>query len=84
MTACRKITKIMTRSMNNVSEAAFSYKITSIDWERAIGYSVNVNFLVEKSSSLYYTVNEKHAPLRQVRVSERYCPRFDANLKSSI
>lgn len=75
---------IKTRNMKNFSEEDFLQDIASIDWEQALGTSDEVNELVETFSNVFSLVIEKHAPLRQIRVSEKYCPWMNADLKRLI
>ena len=65
---------IRTRIMKNFSKEAFLNDVASIDWEQVLGHSDDINVLVKNWSSMLSTIIEKHAPLRQIRVSERYCP----------
>ena len=57
--------------------------IASIDWKQVVGLSDNINVLVENLSPFFSATIDKHAPLRQIRVSE-YCPWVNAYLKGSI
>ena len=60
--------------MKTFSEEAFLRDVASIDWEQALGFSSDANLLVQQFSDVFSEVIEKHAPLRQIRVSEKYCP----------
>ena len=40
--------------------------------------------LVQQFSDVFSEVIEKHAPLRQIRVSEKYCPWINSDLKNLI
>ena len=75
---------IRTRMMKNFSEEAFLNDVATIDWEQVLGHSDDINALVNNWSSIFSAIIEKHAPLRQIRVSERYCPWVNANLKGLI
>ena len=75
---------IKTRSMKNFSEEAFLSDVASIDWEQALGSSDDANLLVQQFSNASSQMIEKHAPLRQIRVSEKYCPWTNSNLKNLI
>ena len=52
--------------------------------EQALGFSGNANLLVQHFSNVFSQVIEKHAPLRQIRVSEIYCPWINSDLKNLI
>jgi len=70
--------------MKKFSEEAFLRDIASIDWEQALGFSGDANLLVQQFSTVFSKVIEKHAPLRQIRVSEIYCPWINSDLKNLI
>ena len=74
---------IRARIMKKFSEEAFSNDVASIDWEQVLGHSDDINVLVNNWSSIFSAIIEKHAPLRQIRVSERY-PWVNTNLKGLI
>ena len=75
---------IKTRNMKNFSEEAFLQDVATINWQDVLGTSDDVNKLVERFSTLFSLMIEKHAPLRQIRVSEKYCPWINADLKRLI
>ena len=75
---------IKTRNMKKFSEEAFLRDVASIDWEQALGFSSDANLLVQQFSDAFSEVIEKHAPLRQIRVSEKYCPWINSDLKNLI
>ena len=75
---------IKTRNMKNFSEEAFLQDVATINWQDILGISYDVNKLVERFSTLFSLMIEKHAPLRQIRVSEKYCPWINADLKRLI
>ena len=75
---------IKTRNMKNFSEEAFLQDFATINWQDVLGTSDDVNKLVERFSTLFSLMIERHAPLRQIRVSEKYCPWINADLKSLI
>ena len=70
--------------MKNFSEEAFLNDVASIDWKQVLGNSDHINVLVNNWASNFSAIIEKHAPLRQIRVSERYCPWVNENLKGLI
>ena len=74
---------IRARIMKKFSEEAFSNDVASMDWEQVLGHSDDINVLVNNWSSIFSAIIEKHAPLRQIRVSERY-PWVNTNLKGLI
>ena len=75
---------IRTRIMKKCSEEAFLNDVASIDWEQVLRNSDDINVFVNSWASNSSAIIEKHAPLRQIRVSERYCQWVNANLKGLI
>ena len=75
---------IKTRNMKKFSEEAFLRDVASIDWEQALGFSSDANLLVQQFSDVFSQVIKKHAPLRQIRVSEKYCPWINSDSKNLI
>ena len=74
----------MDKNDENFSEEAFLNDVASVDWEQVLGHSDNSNVLVTNWSSIFSAIIEKHAPLKQIRVSERYCQWVNANLKGLL
>ena len=72
------------QSMKKFSEEALLRDVASIDWKHALGFSSDANLLVQQFSDVFSEVIEKHAPLRQICVSEKYCPWINSDLKSLI
>ena len=74
--------KITTRQMKHFDETKFLDEISSIDWNSALQSSVDLDSAVENVTSLLSLVIEKHAPMRQRRVSEKYCPWITSDLRA--
>lgn len=72
---------IKTRKMKHFNEEAFLTDVSDIDWERLLSDSDDINILVNKWSNLFSTIIDRHAPLTEMRVSERYCPWIDKGLR---
>ena len=75
---------IKTRNMKKFCEKAFLQDVATINWEEVLGTSDDVTKLVERFSTIFSLMIEKHASLRQIRVSEKYCPLMNADLKRLI
>ena len=73
--------RIKTRSMKNFKEDEFLSDVSSICWGRVFQQTDDINTLVNDWSNLFSLVIEKHAPLKEMRVSEKYCPWIDKDLK---
>ena len=72
---------IKTRSMKNFKKDGFLSDVSGICWERMFQQTDDINTLVNDWSNLFSLVIEKHAPLKEMRVSEKYCPWIDKDLK---
>ena len=74
--------KIKIRNMKHFSENQFLCDDSDICWGQFFHQTDDVDILVNNWSSLFSFVIEKHAPLMEIRVSERYCPWIGKDLKS--
>ena len=73
--ACRKDHKVIkTRSMKNFDETAFLADVSRINWDGVVSRPVDINVLVDDWSILFSMIIDKHAPIKSMRVSEKYCP----------
>ena len=75
---------IKTRKMKNFNEDAFLADVSAICWEQILYNTDDVNVLVSNWSSMFSLIIEKHAPMANMRVSEKYCPWINQNLKDLI
>ena len=75
---------IKARRMKNFNEQMFLNDVASINWIRALGQTDDINILVRNWSSLFSSVIEKHAPVQTMRVSDKYCPWVNADLRALI
>ena len=75
---------IKARSMKNFDEAAFLADVSQINWDRVVGRPVDINVFFDDWSNLFSMIIYKHAPIRSTRVSEKYCPWINKNLKGLI
>ena len=72
---------ISTRQLKNFTSADFINDILSIDWNGIVSNNDDVNLIVEHWTSSFLLILEKHAPLREKRVSEKFCPWLTKDLK---
>ena len=72
---------IKTRRMKNFNEEAFLADVSGICWERMLNEMDDIDVLVSNWSNLFSLIIEKHAPMTVMRVSEKYCPWIDKDLK---
>ena len=83
--AVKKDNKVITtRSMKNFDKDAFLADVAGICWERGFDETDDVNVLVTQWSTLFSLTIDKHAPIKSLRVSERYCPWVNEDLKRLI
>ena len=75
---------IKTRRVENFNEQMFLTDVASITWIRALGQTDDINILVSNWSNLFSSVIEKHAPVQKMRVSDKYCPLVNADLRALI
>ena len=73
-----------TRSMKNFDKDAFLSDVAGICWERGFSETDDVNVLVTQWSTLFSLIIDKHAPIKTLRVSEKYCPWVNVGLKQLI
>ena len=62
---------IKTRKMNNFMEGEFLADVASVCWEHVVTLTDDINSLVNDWSAIFSALIYKHAPLREMRVSEK-------------
>ena len=67
--------------MKNFNEQMFLRDAASINWVKALDQTDDVNVLVSNWSQLFSSVIKKQAPVQTVRVSDKYCPWVNADLR---
>ena len=72
---------IKTRKIKNFSEEAFLADVSGICWEQMVSGADDINLLVNRWSNMFSMIIEKHAPMVEMRVSEKYCPWIDKDLR---
>ena len=75
---------VTTRSMKNFDKDAFLADVADICWEQGLNETDDINVLVTQWSTLFSLIIDKHAPIKSLRVSERYCPWVNGGLKELI
>ena len=68
--------------MKHFKEDEFLSDVSDICWEHFFQQTDDINKLVDDWSILFALIIEKHAPLREMRLSEKYCPWINKDLKS--
>ena len=72
---------IKARRMKNFPEQMFFNDVAIINWLRALGQTDDINILVNNWSNLFSSIIEKHAPVQKMRVSDKYFPWVNADLR---
>ena len=72
---------IKTRKMKNFNEEAFLADVSGVCWEQMLTETDDINLLVNYWSEMFSLIIEKHAPLSEMRVSEKYCPWISKDLR---
>jgi len=60
--------------MKHFSENQFLFDVSSICLGQFFQQTNNIDMLVNNRSSMFSFVIENHALVKEIRVSERYCP----------
>ena len=77
----RQHKNISTMQLKNFNSADFINDILSIDWKGIVSNNDDVTVIVEQWTSSFLLILEKHAPLRERRVSEKFSPWLKKDLK---
>ena len=75
---------IKTGSKKNHDETAFLADVSQINWGGVVSRPVDINVLVDDWSNLFSMIIDKHAPIKSMRVSGKYCPWINKVLKGLI
>ena len=67
--------------MKNFNEQAVLSDVAGINWEQILTETDDINVLVNHWTSTFSLIIDKHAPLCEMRVSEKYCPWIDRDLR---
>eukprot|EP00794_Sanderia_malayensis_P015572 gene15572-17148_t len=67
--------------MKNFNVEAFLADVSGMCWEQMLTGTDDIDVLVSSWSNLFSLIIEKHAPMTVMRVSEKYCPWIDKDLK---
>ena len=75
---------IKTRKMKNFNEDAFLADVSAICWEQLATESDSISSVVSSWSNFFSLTIDKHAPITEMRVSEKHCPLVNTDLKDLI
>ena len=73
---------IKTRNMKNFNEEAFLADVSGICWEQMLKETDDINVLVNNWSNLLSLIIDKHAPIAEMRISGKFCPWIDKDLRN--
>ena len=80
--ACKKQHKnISTRQMKNFDQTEFVNDLLGVDWRGIVRNTDDVNVVVSKWTNIFSLILEKHAPTRNRRVSDKFCPWLNSDFK---
>ena len=65
---------IKTRQMKNFNEELFLKDLANVDWQQILTCSQDINVVVQNWTNMLSLIIEKHAPLRERRVSDKFAP----------
>ena len=65
---------ISTKSLKNFNETEFLNDLLSVDWKGIVSNTDDINTIVKHWSRLFSLILEKHAPIRNKCVSEKFSP----------
>ena len=72
---------IKTRQMKNFNQDILLRDLANINWHQVLYSSQNINEVVIKWTKLIALIIEKHAPLRERRVSDKFTPWLTSDIK---
>ena len=75
---------IRTRNMKKFNEEALLADVVKVPWDRVVSVTDDVDSMVEAWSYLFSFIREKHAPIRDITVSDRNCPWVNSELKAMM
>ena len=75
---------IRTRQMKEFDKELFLADLASVDWHSLLHCPADINLLVEHWTNMLAMIIQRHAPIIERRVSERYSPWITPHLKQMI
>ena len=65
---------IKARKMKNFNKEAFLADVSGICWKQMLNETDDIDVLVNNWSKMFSLVIDKHSPIAEMRVSEKFCP----------
>ena len=73
---------IVTRNMTNFNQELFVADVECICWETVVNNFSDTNDMIREWSSLFSAIVQKHAPMKEMKVSDRNSTWITSKLKS--
>ena len=70
---CTKIL-ITTKQLKHFDQTEFINDLLLVDWKGIVSNGDDINLIVEQWNEMFSLILEKHAPVRNRRVSEKFSP----------
>ena len=70
--------------MKNFDKELSLADLASVDWQTLLHYPTDINVIVEQWTNMLALIIQRHAPILERRVSERYSPWITTYLKRMI
>ena len=70
--------------MKNFDKELSLADLASVDWQTLLNYPTDINVIVEQWTNMLALIIQRHAPILERRVSERYSPWITIHLKRMI
>ena len=68
--------------MKNFNKEAFLADVSGVCWEQMLNETDDINVPVNNWSNLLSLIIDKHAPIAEMRVFEKFCPWIDKDLRN--
>ena len=72
---------ISTRQMKNFDQTKFVNDLLEVDWNGIVQNTDDIDVVINNWTSIFSLILERHAPIRERRVSEKFCPWLTSDLK---
>ena len=77
----RQHKNITTRQLKHFDQTEFINHLLLVDWKGIVSNGDDINLIVEQWTKMFSLILEKHAPVRNRRVSEKISPWLTKDLK---
>ena len=72
------------KKRTDFNEQANRADVASICWDQIVIQCTEIDLVAQEWSNAFSSIIEKHAPMKTIRASEKYCPWVNANLTRMI